>query len=988
MKRLTAVLLTLGIILAIVADSTDFFFHRPYYEYWDLAANSLSVIRAKHFSELYGSYSRWGFHHPGPIFFYVQALGEWVFYDLLHLTPAPFNGQTLANLCLTASFFVAALSCFSRWLTEPARRLFVPAALVVAAVHFGAVARMPSYDMLLGCTPFTSAWTAHSWVFPFLCMLTAGASIMAGQGRDLPLLALAVGFLIHAHIAAPLFVGPVVLLAYAGLLATCISRDRGAASETASSLPVWKRPRWALGSAWRAFPRFHIAALAILTVFALPIVIDLFLGDESNFHAVLTHLRLHQGEHKSLARSIFYFVQFGAYRPYKAHVHAFKRFDAAGAYAYLWYHKKIYAAWICGVLLVLWLSALRPALVALRRRQDRSVQAPADSVSLPPTSDYLRLLVCAGVFLALSIVLTLKWGMMQDGEMFYYSGWINFAIYYFGLMIVLAEFSSVLAVRLDRWKQRDASAARPWIWIERIVPVVAVALVCYLEATRFRVIDPTPQVTRALHESNLRVVQEANARNPNGIKILDMPFLSWPMVTGLALEMERQGQRYMVVSVFTACFPQSKNWRPSSPVEQEIMEVWHFKLGKLYKLLVSGVPKWWVSRGETLERQLIAARQHPSAPDQPMMYSLLDDVELRIDLPKLDPNTTDHASIDFRKPPSNFKDEHYGFYKHPKFALILKQMGTTAGCSLYGFSEPEDWGTWNEGTGGMLRVRGEMVADSNDVEIHLKAHPFLAPDAKLISQRLSLSINGTALGPEETLFGDEDVVYTVPGALWNKTLGQSAGGALEFHFPDAVSPAKIESDNEQDGRRLGVGFSEITVRAIPAEHGRPSLELGGAGKPAELDFKPGGNAGGFATEGWYAPESWGTWSSGHASALHFYSRPVEGTREVEITLDIRSVMETDSGIKGQRVRVTLGDKTIDREHVVTGAGPLVLKVSAADWNAAVADNAEAVLRLEFPDAISPARIDPSGKEQDERLLALAIERISFRDVAVPVITLR
>ncbi len=524
--------------------------------------------------------------------------------------------------------------------------------------------------------------------------------------------------------------------------------------------------------------------------------------------------------------------------------------------------------------------------------------------------------------------------------------------------------------------------------IARLAPAVAVALACYLEATRFRVADPTPQVTRALHESNLRVVQDANARNPNGIKILNLPFLSWPMITSLALEMERQGQPYMVVGVFTACFPRSAYWRPASLKEQELMEVWHFKLGKLYKLLISGAPKWWISRGETLERQLAAARQRPPAPDQPMVYPLLDDVELTVDIPKLDPNNADHASIDFRKPAANFKDEHYGFYKHPKFALILKQIGAATGCALYGFSDPEDWGTWSDGGAGIFRLRGERVPDANDVEVHLDAHPFLAPDKELNSQRMNVSINGTALGPEKTLSKDEDVVYTVPGALWNKTFGQSAGASMEFRFPDAASPAKIESDSEKDGRLLGVGFREISFRAVPARRGQPLLELGAASKPVELDFKPGGNAETFATEGWYPAESWGAWSSGHESELHFHSRPVDGTREVEVTLDIHAVMNTDSGIAGQRVRATLGDKSIDREHVIERAGPLVLRVSSAEWNAAVADNAEAVLRLEFPDAVSPARIDPTGTEQDERLLALGIERMSLREVPAPVLTAR
>ena len=230
MKRLTAVLLTLGIILAIVADSADFFFHRPYYEYWDLAASSLCVDRAKHFAQLYGSYSRFGWHHPGPIFFYVWAFGEWFFYDFLHLTPAPYNAQTLANLFVTTSFFVAALTVFSRWVAAPARWWFVTGALVLGAVHFGAVSRMPSYDMLLGSSVFSSAWTAHTWVLPFLCLLTAGASVAAGRGTDLPLLAMADGFFIHAHIAAPLFVAPISLFAYGGLLIVSNTREHASAA--------------------------------------------------------------------------------------------------------------------------------------------------------------------------------------------------------------------------------------------------------------------------------------------------------------------------------------------------------------------------------------------------------------------------------------------------------------------------------------------------------------------------------------------------------------------------------------------------------------------------------------------------------------------------------------------------------------------------------------------------------------------------------------
>ena len=60
MKRSTAILLVLAIVALLVVNSADFFFHTPFYETWDSAANALSVDRAKHFAQLYGPYSRWG----------------------------------------------------------------------------------------------------------------------------------------------------------------------------------------------------------------------------------------------------------------------------------------------------------------------------------------------------------------------------------------------------------------------------------------------------------------------------------------------------------------------------------------------------------------------------------------------------------------------------------------------------------------------------------------------------------------------------------------------------------------------------------------------------------------------------------------------------------------------------------------------------------------------------------------------------------------
>lgn len=978
MKRWTAWLLTLGIVVAIVADSTDFFFHRPYYEFWDLAANSLAINRAKHFQELYGSYSRWGFHHPGPVFFYVQAFGEWLFYDLLHLCPAPFNAQTLANLCVTTSFFVGSVTIFTRWISDGARRWFVPAALVVGAVHFGAVSRIPSYDMLLGSSVFSSAWTAHSWVFPFLCVVTAATSVAAGRGEDLPILAVADGFLIHAHIASPLFVGPMTLLAYAGLLTTTVQR------EAMEKVPVRLRliKAWrALGSAWRAFTRAHVFALAILAVFALPIVIDLFLGDASNLHAVLMHMRGHHGEHKSFMRSLFFFVQFGAYRAYQIHFHEFKRFDQAGAYKYLWLHRKIYVMWIVLVLLVVWSSAIRPLLIKLGRWRD---DAPS-----PAASDRTRFLTWAGAFLTLSILLTLYWGIIQDGGMFYYSSWINFAIYYFGLMILLAEFSSVLASRIPRWINGAPSASVVWRWTARLLPAGMVVFACFMEAARFRVKDPTPDINHAMHESYVRIVQDAKARNPRGIKMLKFPILSWPIITGLALELQREGQPFMVASVYPVAFPSSLGLHATTPREEEIMEIWHFKVGRHYKLWVSGVPKWFVPFGDLLKRQLAEATAAKSAEAEPMLYTMLDDVELRISLPQINPNLPDGQTLDFRKRDDSASDDKsYGYYRHENFSVLLEELGSNHGSALYGFSEPEDWGVWNAGPSAALRLRGVPVDPADSVEIHLDAHPFLVPAAHLTRQHLLAFANGTQLGPPAELREDGEVVYTVPAELWNRTFGQPPGGALEFHFPDIASPAATDPDNETDTRLLGVGLRGIRFVAVKADHPQPALDLAGADSRAEIHFKPEGNALSFQAGGWAQPEPWGTWSSGHTSSLRFHSKLVEGTSNVEIAIRIHGVMDTDSPVKGQRVRLSVGEFPVDRERTVQSDGTLVFTVPSVIWNSVVAEDADAELKIDLPDAVSPARLDPTGEEKDERLLAIGVDSIEFRVVATPALTSR
>ncbi|MDX6201954.1 MAG: hypothetical protein QOJ83_1454, partial [Frankiales bacterium] len=74
----------------------------PIREAADFAANSMLIDRAEHLEQLTGNYSRVHFHHPGPAFLYVGALGQAVFHQLLHVVPADFNGQLIAYFALNA----------------------------------------------------------------------------------------------------------------------------------------------------------------------------------------------------------------------------------------------------------------------------------------------------------------------------------------------------------------------------------------------------------------------------------------------------------------------------------------------------------------------------------------------------------------------------------------------------------------------------------------------------------------------------------------------------------------------------------------------------------------------------------------------------------------------------------------------------------------------------------------------------------------------
>lgn len=201
------------------------------YELGDSGANSIIIGQAKQLSLLVGNYSRQGFSHPGPAYFYVQALGEGLFHDLLRLVPTPHNGQLLAVYALNAASLATAAFIFNR---------HYPCGWAILPLTVFVVVQQPAI--------LTDAWMPFLYVPSFLLFLVACASVAAGRATHLWAVALGGGLLVHGHVVFLLFV-PVV--AAAALL--WLRMNHG-----------FDRRQWAIGA-------------GVFAVFLLPIAVNTLL---------------------------------------------------------------------------------------------------------------------------------------------------------------------------------------------------------------------------------------------------------------------------------------------------------------------------------------------------------------------------------------------------------------------------------------------------------------------------------------------------------------------------------------------------------------------------------------------------------------------------------------------------------------------------------------------------------------------------------------
>lgn len=247
-----------------IFSGRDFLFGPAVMEAGDFAANALVMVDAKSLHAMYGNYSRWGFSHPGPFFFYWYVLGELVFRDLTHLVASPHQAHVLAGIVLQASVIAAAIAL----LATATRRSFTLPVLFAAA----------AFVLLNGENAISSIWMPHVLLGPYVLLIVSAAFVARGDFRLFPVVILMTCILCHGHVAQPLMTLPIMLAALIGYVLT--ERSRGTS---------WQ-------GMLRQNARGFLVCGAIVAVFLLPILLDLTRCPDCNAQRILAYMGQDHGE--------------------------------------------------------------------------------------------------------------------------------------------------------------------------------------------------------------------------------------------------------------------------------------------------------------------------------------------------------------------------------------------------------------------------------------------------------------------------------------------------------------------------------------------------------------------------------------------------------------------------------------------------------------------------------------------------------------------
>jgi hypothetical protein len=244
----TAVAFGVGVVKLV----TDF--GRPYFHYGDQAVLASRVVDAMQFHAELGPYSRFGWSHPGPALFYLQA----PIYSLSNTNPRSlFVGSLLINgICI-----VAALAVVRRFAGEWS-------ALWAAAVVGVTL-------LALGANAIETFWNPdlEAAAVLLVMMLTAGA--IAGSGLSVLGVAVVGSYVVQTDVGTVPIVGVMAVVSVIGYLIQLVVR--------------WRHPR-RRGRRRRTIRGVPVAAgalgVVVLAVAWIPPLVQQFRGHPGNLSAL------------------------------------------------------------------------------------------------------------------------------------------------------------------------------------------------------------------------------------------------------------------------------------------------------------------------------------------------------------------------------------------------------------------------------------------------------------------------------------------------------------------------------------------------------------------------------------------------------------------------------------------------------------------------------------------------------------------------------
>jgi hypothetical protein len=198
--RIALLLLGVTAVLALAADVRQGPFVVPS---GDLAVIESSTLLALEGRAFLGPYSRYIWHHPGPLYFYLLA-------PLYQLA----GNQTAALIWGAAAINAAAL-----------------VALVVTALRHSsgscaiALAGLSTFYVFRIANSLATAWNPHVLALPTLALVVMSAALATGRVTLLPWLAMVASFLVQTHVSTtPTALA--VALAAAGMMLMRVLRNK------------------------------------------------------------------------------------------------------------------------------------------------------------------------------------------------------------------------------------------------------------------------------------------------------------------------------------------------------------------------------------------------------------------------------------------------------------------------------------------------------------------------------------------------------------------------------------------------------------------------------------------------------------------------------------------------------------------------------------------------------------------------------------------